>query len=161
MAKTTSNRGKSARRSAPVDSVVGLAEALAEIVRESGAVEMKLDGPQHSLRMRRRKNAAPQVVHTAATVTNNGTSSSGASSEEDYLTPITSQHVGTLRLLHPKTGKSMVSVGDTVEPNQCLGWVEAMGMRHDLPAPRAGTVVEVLAEAGDPVEFGQVLILIQ
>ena len=168
MAKTPTNTTRKAkvdstnmhvrRKSGPVGAVVSLAEAMAQVVSESGALELRLDFQQPHLRLRRRRHAAPAP---AAVVTTKATSLEEEGHEEDYLTPVTSLNVGVFRPLHPKTSKPLVSVGDTVDMNQCLGRVEAMGMLNDLLAPRAGTVVELLAEAGEPVEFGQVLILIQ
>ena len=134
--------------------VVGLAQALAALVRESGALELRLDSGEHSLRMRRRRNAAPPPLASQDLT-------ALAPTDVDYTTPIGSQYVGIFRPLHPKTGKPLVSVGDTVETNQCMGWVEAIGILHDVLAPRTGTVLELLAEPAEPVEFGQDLFLIQ
>lgn len=170
MSKTTQNASKKAkvdtshlaarRKTGPVGTVVGLAESLAEVVRDSGALELRLDYQQHSLRIRRRRSAAP----APAAVPNSGLELAAeveGTEGDDYMTPVSSQNVGIFRPLHPKTEKPLVNVGDTVEVNQCMGWVEAMGIRHDVNAPRAGTVFELLAEPGEPVEFGQFLFLIQ
>jgi acetyl-CoA carboxylase biotin carboxyl carrier protein len=74
---------------------------------------------------------------------------------------VNSNYVGVFRSSHPKTGKPMVKAQDTTETNQVLGWVECMGIRYEVVAPRAGTVAEVLVDDSEPVEFGQVLLVIQ
>ena len=51
--------------------------------------------------------------------------------------------------------------GDAVEAGQGLVVVEAMKMQNEMKAPRAGTVVEVKAEAGATVTAGDVLIVIE
>jgi biotin carboxyl carrier protein len=48
--------------------------------------------------------------------------------------------------------------GLTVEKGDGLGHVEMLGVRHDVRAPRRGTVRNLVTEAGEPVEFGQLLI---
>ncbi|HSM38329.1 MAG TPA: biotin/lipoyl-containing protein [Candidatus Limnocylindrales bacterium] len=48
--------------------------------------------------------------------------------------------------------------GLEVDKGDALGHVEMLGVRHDVRAPRRGTVRHLVAEAGEPVEYGQVLI---
>ena len=48
--------------------------------------------------------------------------------------------------------------GLTVDKGDELGHVEMLGVRHDVRAPRSGTVRNLVTEAGDPVEYGQLLI---
>lgn len=48
--------------------------------------------------------------------------------------------------------------GLEVEKGDELGHVDMLGVRHDVRAPRRGTVRHLVAEAGEPVEYGQVVI---
>jgi acetyl-CoA carboxylase biotin carboxyl carrier protein len=48
--------------------------------------------------------------------------------------------------------------GLAVEKGDELGHVDMLGVRHDVRAPRRGTVRHLVAEAGEPVEYGQVVI---
>jgi biotin carboxyl carrier protein len=48
--------------------------------------------------------------------------------------------------------------GLTVDKGEGLGHVEMLGVRHDVRAPRSGTVRNLVTEAGEPVEYGQLLI---
>lgn len=48
--------------------------------------------------------------------------------------------------------------GIAVEKGDALGYVEMLGVRHDVRAPRRGTVRNLVAESGEPVEYGQVVI---
>jgi biotin carboxyl carrier protein len=48
--------------------------------------------------------------------------------------------------------------GLSVEKGDDLGHVEMLGVRHDVRAPRRGTIRNLVTEAGEPVEFGQVLV---
>jgi acetyl-CoA carboxylase biotin carboxyl carrier protein len=48
--------------------------------------------------------------------------------------------------------------GLAVEKGDALGWVEMLGVRHDVRAPRRGTVRNLVAESGEAVEYGQVVL---
>ena len=48
--------------------------------------------------------------------------------------------------------------GLSVDKGDALGHVEMLGVRHDVRAPRSGTVRNLVTEAGEPVEYGQLLI---
>jgi acetyl-CoA carboxylase biotin carboxyl carrier protein len=48
--------------------------------------------------------------------------------------------------------------GLAVDKGDALGWVEMLGVRHDVRAPRRGTVRNLVAETGEPVEYGQVVL---
>ncbi|MBS2040781.1 hypothetical protein JST97_37690 [bacterium] len=150
MAKTTSSQS--------TKQVIKWAEALAQLVSESKMSELRLENGAQSLRLRRRDDGeatpAPAPARQEA-------ARSGASGPEDFGTPVNSNYVGVFRSSHPKTGKPMVKAQDTTETNQVLGWVECMGIRYEVVAPRAGTVAEVLVDDSEPVEFGQVLLVIQ
>ena len=74
---------------------------------------------------------------------------------------VTSPMVGTVfRAAEPKA-KPFVEVGDTVKAGQTLVIVEAMKHMNEVAAPRAGRVVEILVEDGQPVEYGQPLMIIE
>ena len=48
--------------------------------------------------------------------------------------------------------------GLAVDKGDALGHVEMLGVRHDVRAPRSGSVRHLVTEAGEPVEYGQLLI---
>ena len=69
--------------------------------------------------------------------------------------------VGTA-YLGPQPGASpFVAVGDTVREGQTLFIIEAMKVMNQIPAPRAGRVIEILVVDGTPVEFGQILAVLE
>jgi acetyl-CoA carboxylase biotin carboxyl carrier protein len=136
--------------------VVRWAESLAKLVRETRMSELRLQKGNVQLKLRRLEDGqdvAPAVVEAPK--------AAGTNSPEDYGTPVTSRFVGVFRLTHPKTSKAMIGPQDTVESNQVMGWIDCMGILHEVVAPRAGTVAEVLVEDSEPVEYGQVLLVIQ
>jgi acetyl-CoA carboxylase biotin carboxyl carrier protein len=69
--------------------------------------------------------------------------------------------VGTV-YLQPQPGAApFAKVGDRVNAGQTLMIIEAMKTMNPIPAPKAGTVRAVMVEDGDPVEFGEPLIVIE
>ena len=75
--------------------------------------------------------------------------------------PVKSPMVGTV-YLQPQPGSDpFVKVGDKVAAGQTLLIVEAMKTMNQIPAPHAGTVVQILVEDGQPVEFGEPLMVVE
>ena len=66
--------------------------------------------------------------------------------------------VGVFRRSPSPGAEPFVEVGARVGPGQTLGTVEAMRLRFDVPAPCAGTVVEVFVDDAAAVEFDDVLL---
>jgi acetyl-CoA carboxylase biotin carboxyl carrier protein len=74
---------------------------------------------------------------------------------------VTSPMVGTA-YLSPEPGKPLfVNVGDKVTAGQTLLIIEAMKTFNPIKAPKAGTVAQVLIENARPVEFGEVLMIVE
>jgi acetyl-CoA carboxylase biotin carboxyl carrier protein len=74
---------------------------------------------------------------------------------------VTSPMVGTAYFA-PKPGeRPFVDIGSRVAVGETLLIIEAMKTMNQIPAPRAGTVVQILIEDGQPVEFGEPLMIIE
>jgi len=69
--------------------------------------------------------------------------------------------VGTIYLSPQPGADPFVKVGDAVSEGQTLLIVEAMKVMNQIPAPRAGTVKRIAVEDGQPVEFGETLVVIE
>jgi len=69
--------------------------------------------------------------------------------------------VGTAYLRPSPDARSFVEVGSRVAPGDKLLLIEAMKTFNDIVAPRAGVVTAVLVEDGQPVEYGEPLIVIE
>ena len=62
----------------------------------------------------------------------------------------------------PEPGaKPFIDVGTKVSAGQTLLIIEAMKTMNQIPSPRAGTVTQILVEDGQPVEFGEPLVIIE
>ena len=74
---------------------------------------------------------------------------------------VTSPMVGTAYRAAGPGAKPFVDVGSQVKTGDTLIIIEAMKTMNQIPAPRAGTVVQILVEDGQPVEYGEPLMIIE
>ena len=74
---------------------------------------------------------------------------------------VTSPMVGTAYVGPEPGSKPFVEVGSRVQAGDTLLIVEAMKTMNQIPSPRTGTVIQVLIEDGQPVEFGEPLMIIE
>lgn len=79
----------------------------------------------------------------------------------DHPGTVKSPMVGTVYRRASPDAKPFVEVGSTVKAGEKILLVEAMKTFNEIVAPRAGTVVTVLVEDGQPVEYGQPLLVIE
>lgn len=73
---------------------------------------------------------------------------------------LASPMVGTFYRASSPGGAPFVSIGDSVTEGQTLCVIEAMKLMNEIPADKTGVIKEILAENGQPVEFGQALFVI-
>jgi len=95
--------------------------------------------------------AAPQQANTSAPVAI-GANHPGA---------VTSPMVGTVYMSPEPGAASFISKGATVKAGDTLLIVEAMKVMNPIKSPKGGTVTQILVESGQPVEFGEVLVVIE
>ena len=74
---------------------------------------------------------------------------------------VPSPMVGTVYWASEPGAKPFVEVGAKVSAGQTLVIIEAMKTMNQIPSPRAGTVTQILVEDGQPVEFGEPLVIIE
>jgi acetyl-CoA carboxylase biotin carboxyl carrier protein len=74
---------------------------------------------------------------------------------------VPSPMVGTAYWASEPGAKPFIEVGSKVSVGQTLLIIEAMKTMNQIPSPRAGTVTQILIEDGQPVEFGEPLVIIE
>ncbi|GAC1633383.1 MAG: acetyl-CoA carboxylase biotin carboxyl carrier protein [Bradyrhizobium sp.] len=74
---------------------------------------------------------------------------------------VPSPMVGTVYWASEPGAKPFVEVGAKVSVGQTLLIIEAMKTMNQIPSPRAGTVTQILVDDGQPVEFGEPLVIIE
>jgi len=82
-------------------------------------------------------------------------------SEKEEGVEIKSPIIGTAYLSAEPGAKQFVQVGDKIKKGQTIMIVEAMKTMNHIPATNEGTVKNILVKDGQPVEFGQTLILLK
>ena len=73
---------------------------------------------------------------------------------------VPSPMVGTAYLAPAPDAAAFIEVGQSVKEGQTLLIIEAMKTMNQIPSPRSGTITEILVTDSEPVEFGQVLVVI-
>jgi acetyl-CoA carboxylase biotin carboxyl carrier protein len=136
---------------------------LAQLLRETGLSEIEIE--QNGLRVRVARQtggivnavpiAAPGSPVIAAPVV------AALIDPDKHPGTVTSPMVGTAFLAPEPGAKPFVDVGSTVKAGDTLLIVEAMKTMNQIPAPRDGTVIQILIEDGTPVEFGEPLMIIE
>jgi acetyl-CoA carboxylase biotin carboxyl carrier protein len=135
-----------------------LVEILAQLVTRLGLSEIEVAKGDFKIRVARQLSAA--VIQSA--VTPPQVAATGApSAPADGPGTVKSPMVGTVYLRSSADAAPFVEVGAQVKTGDKVLLVEAMKTFNEILAPRAGTVTGILVEDGQPVEYGQPLLVIE
>jgi acetyl-CoA carboxylase biotin carboxyl carrier protein len=106
--------------------------------------------------------SAPQPAPEAVAASGSAAPGSAAAApEEENLHPVSSPIVGTFYRAPNPDADPYVKVGEFVEQGQTLCIVEAMKLMNEIEADISGTVVKVLPENAQPVEYGESLFMVR
>jgi acetyl-CoA carboxylase biotin carboxyl carrier protein len=107
-------------------------------------------------------SAAPMTMHQTSSnaPASNSTTPTSAAKEPESHKKILSPFVGTFYRAPSPTSPNYCEVGKRVKLGDSLCIVEAMKLMNEIEADFAGTIVQVLVESGQPVEFGEPLFVI-
>lgn len=110
--------------------------------------------------------AAPQQLHSAPELRHDPAPSSPALiPDEDQVDPswhiITSPIVGTFYMTPNPESDPFISQGDRVDKGSVLCIIEAMKLMNEIESDRAGVVIRIYPQNGQPVEYGEKLFAIQ
>ncbi|MDE2234861.1 MAG: acetyl-CoA carboxylase biotin carboxyl carrier protein [Gammaproteobacteria bacterium] len=142
---------------------------LIELLEESGIAEIEITEGEESVRISRygggaqvsNPSAAPAVMLPAATLPAAATAPAPPAAELPSGHAVKSPMVGTFYRSASPGAKPFVEVGSVVKEGDILCIIEAMKMMNQIEADKAGSVKAILANNGDPVEFGQPLVIIE
>jgi acetyl-CoA carboxylase biotin carboxyl carrier protein len=141
-----------------------LIRALAKLLDETGLTEIEFERGGQRVRVARHGPAAvavAPVVRAGATEATPLPSGSGTVDPSNHPGVVTSPMVGTCYRAAEPGARPFVEVGARVRAGDPLLIVEAMKTMNQIPAPRAGTIIQILIEDGQPVEFGEPLMIIE
>ncbi len=142
---------------------------LIELLEESGIAEIEIHEGEESVRISRNTqsaNIAPAPMMAAAPPVEAAAPAPAPTPEAtDPEIPsghrVTSPIVGTFYSSPSPGVKAFVEEGQRVNAGDTLCIIEAMKIMNQIEADKAGTVKAVLVENGQPVEFGQPLVVIE
>jgi acetyl-CoA carboxylase biotin carboxyl carrier protein len=141
-----------------------LIRELAALLDETGLTEIEIEHEGRRVRV-----ARGGKVTQAAFVSDLGDreareASRGAARNEEFIVhpgTVTSPMVGTAYRSPEPGAPPFVEIGSKVAAGQTLVIIEAMKTMNQIPSPRAGIVIAILVEDGQPVEYGEPLAVIE
>ena len=140
---------------------------LANILNDTDLTEIEVE--QDDVRIRVSRMGTPQPIQAYAPQYMQPTAAAAqpAAPAAAEAAPVingfilTSPMVGTCYYSPAPGSPAFVEVGQTVKEGQTVLIIEAMKTMNQIPAPRAGRVVQILVEDAQPVEFGEPLMIIE
>lgn len=138
---------------------------LAELLSETGLTEIEIETGDMRIKVARQGTAVsavvPQVAAAPAPAEAAPEPKEAAPAPADHPGGVKSPMVGTAYLAPEPGSANFVKVGDTVSEGQTILIVEAMKTMNPISAPRAGKVTQILISNEQPVEFDEVLMIIE
>lgn len=164
MAKPPENKSadKSAATFKSDDSA--LIRELALLLDETSLTEIEIE--RAGLRVRVARNitvtaAMPAGYQSAPAASGASVTPAAVADLAKHPGVVPSPMVGTAYWSPEPGAKPFIEVGSKVSAGQTLLIIEAMKTMNQIPSPRAGTVTQILIEDGQPVEFGEPLVIIE
>jgi acetyl-CoA carboxylase biotin carboxyl carrier protein len=141
-----------------------LIRELALLLAETNLTEIEIE--RAGLRVRVARNisiaaSVPAAYQTAAPAPAVAAPAVPVADVAKHPGVVPSPMVGTVYWASEPGAKPFVEVGSKVTAGQTLVIIEAMKTMNQIPAPRAGTVTQILVEDGSPVEYGEPLVIIE
>ena len=156
MAKDTKDKGGAEQE---------LIRELAELLNETGLTEIEIEKSGLKVRVARTLTMSASVAaHSApaaAPVAALQPSAPVAVDAASHPGAVKSPMVGTAYRAPEPGAPPFIEIGARVSEGQTLLIIEAMKTMNHIPAPRAGKVTQILIETGQPVEFGEPLVIIE
>jgi acetyl-CoA carboxylase biotin carboxyl carrier protein len=136
---------------------------LAAILEETGLSEIEIEKAGLRVRVARTLQvmAAAPLAHAPSAAAPPKPASAKPTDVSNHPGLVTSPMVGTAYVAPSPGANPFVKVGDMVTEGQTLVIIEAMKTMNQIPAPRAGRVTQIIVSDGQPVEFGEPLMVIE
>lgn len=140
---------------------------LADLLEETGLNEIEVADGDKAIRVSKGGgtvvSAAPAGgnIQSDPTVPRQPTLDAPDTTAQSHPGAVTSPMVGTAYCQPEPGAPSFVSKGDSVKAGDTLIIIEAMKVMNPIKADKGGTVTQILIESGQPVEFGDVLMVIE
>jgi len=138
-----------------------LIRKLAKLLKETGLTEIEFETDDARIKVSVGASGAVVAAAAAAPVAADAAlAPSPANADAPAAGSVSSPMVGTAYLSPEPNAAAFVKVGDRVAKGQTILIIEAMKVMNPIPAPHAGTVTQILVQDGQPVEFGEPLMVV-
>jgi acetyl-CoA carboxylase biotin carboxyl carrier protein len=136
---------------------------LAKLLDETGLTEIEVQRNGVLIRVARQAQALAGQLQRAEMTVPNTVTTPGPGPIEPAQHPgmVASPMVGVAYVGAAPGARPFVEIGSKVKTGDTLIIIEAMKTMNQIPAPRSGTVIQILIEDGQPVEFGEPLMIIE
>ena len=138
-----------------------LIHELTKLLDETGLTEIEIEANGQRVRVARGAVAAAAPRAAAPAPQPVAESVSAPLDPAKHPGVVISPMVGTAYGSPEPGAKPFVEIGTRVKAGDTLLIIEAMKTMNQIPAPRAGSVIQILFEDGQPVEFGEPLVIIE
>ncbi len=138
-----------------------LVRKLADLLNETGLAEIEYEDNGKRVRVAMPGVGAVTAAVAAPPVAAAAAPAPGGGDAAAHPGAVTAPMVGTVYLAQSPEDPPFVKAGDSVREGQTLLLIEAMKTFNEVKAPRAGTVQSIAVARGQPVEFGEVLAIIE
>jgi acetyl-CoA carboxylase biotin carboxyl carrier protein len=141
-----------------------LIRELALLLDETNLTEIEIERAGLRVRVARNISITASVPASAQAVAIPAAASAAPAPATDVSAHpgvVPSPMVGTVYWASEPGTKPFIEVGSRVSVGETLLIIEAMKTMNQIPSPRAGTVTQILVEDGQPVEFGEPLVIIE
>ena len=143
----------------PIDS--DLVRTLAALLEETGLTEIEYAVGDRRIRVARTAAAAAPTVAVMTPAPAEAAAAAAAVAPVDHPGAVKAPMVGTAYIAPQPDQPPFVKLGDRVEEGHVLLIIEAMKVMNQIRAPKPGRVAEILIADGAPVEYGQVLMVVE
>nr|WP_279479546.1 acetyl-CoA carboxylase biotin carboxyl carrier protein [Aureimonas sp. SK2] len=148
-----------------------LVRELADILNDTDLTEIEIEQGDLRIRVSRQKEyvaatgysygaPAPAPMPAAAPQAPAAAPAAPAASSGPEVGSVPSPMVGTVYLASAPGAKQFIEIGQTVNEGDTLLIIEAMKTMNQIPAPRSGTIKRICVDNGQPVEYGEALVVI-
>ena len=144
---------------------------LIELLEESDIAELEIHEGEESVRISRASQIAAPVVAAAQVAAAPVATPAPAAPAAETPAPASEPEISGHKVISPMVGtfyraaspgaSAFVEVGSSVNVGDTLCIIEAMKLLNQIEADKAGTVKAILADNGEPVEYGQSLFVIE
>ncbi len=135
--------------------------ALAAVLAETGLSEIEIAEKDSRIRVVRAGTGSAVAIAPIAAAPAAGAVAAPPADEASHPGAVTSPMVGVAYLSPEPGSPPFVTVGQTVTAGQTLLLIEAMKTFNQIKAPKAGTVARILVANSTPVEYGEVLMILE